>query len=135
MFNRFTERARRAILLAREEAKRLDHDYLGTEHLLLGLIGEGEGVAAVALQNLDVDLEQVRQEVEKTVGRGGGSLFLGQIPFTPRAKKVLELAVTEARALGHNYIGTEHLLLGLVREGEGVAAQVLISLGADLERV
>ena len=135
MFNRFTERARRVVLLAREEAKRLDHDYLGTEHLLLGLISEGEGVAAIALQNLDIDLEQVRQEVGKTVGRGGGSLFLGQIPFTPRAKKVLELAVTEARTLGHNYIGTEHLLLGLIREGEGVAAQVLINLGADLEKV
>jgi len=135
MFNRFTERARRVILLAREEAKRLDHDYLGTEHLLLGLIREGEGVAALALQNMGIDLEQVRQEVEKAVGRGGGSLFLGQIPFTPRAKKVLELAVTEARNLGHNYIGTEHLLLGLIREGEGVAAQILTNLGADLERV
>jgi len=135
MFNRFTERARRAILLAREEAKRLDHDYLGTEHLLLGLIREGEGVAATALQNLGIDLRQVRQEVEKAVGRGGGSLFLGQIPFTPRAKKVLELAVTEARDLGHNYIGTEHLLLGLIREGEGVAAQILNSLGADLDKV
>ena len=135
MFNRFTERARRAILLAREEAKRLDHDYLGTEHLLLGLIREGEGIAATALQNLGIDLRQVRQEVEKAVGRGGGSLFLGQIPFTPRAKKVLELAVTEARDLGHNYIGTEHLLLGLIREGEGVAAQILNSLGADLDRV
>ncbi|NQS88783.1 AAA family ATPase, partial [Patescibacteria group bacterium] len=135
MFNRFTERARRAILLAREEAKKLDHDYLGTEHLLLGLIREGEGIAAMALQNLGVDLKQVRQEVEKAVGKGGGSLFLGQIPFTPRAKKVLELAVTEARDLGHNYIGTEHLLLGLIREGEGVAAQILTSLGADLDKV
>ncbi|MCD6575293.1 ATP-dependent Clp protease ATP-binding subunit [Candidatus Aerophobetes bacterium] len=135
MFNRFTERARRVILLAREEAKRLDHDYLGTEHLLLGLIREGEGVAALALQNMGIDLEHVRHEVEKAVGRGGGSLFLGQIPFTPRAKKVLELAVTEARNLGHNYIGTEHLLLGLIREGEGVAAQILTNLGADLERV
>ncbi len=135
MFNRFTERARRVILLAREEAKRLDHDYLGTEHLLLGLVREGEGVAALALQNLEVDLEQVRHEVEKAVGRGGGSLFLGQIPFTPRAKKVLELAVAEARNLNHNYIGTEHLLLGLIREGEGVAAQILTNLGADLEKV
>ncbi|MCD6257401.1 ATP-dependent Clp protease ATP-binding subunit, partial [Candidatus Aerophobetes bacterium] len=107
----------------------------GTEHLLLGLIREGEGVAALALQNLGIDLEQVRQEVEKAVGKGGGSLFLGQIPFTPRAKKVLELAVTEARNLGHNYIGTEHLLLGLIREGEGVAAQILTNLGADLEKV
>ncbi len=135
MFNRFTERARRVILLAREEAKRLDHDYLGTEHLLLGLIREKEGVAALALQNLGINLEQVRQEVEKAVGKGGGFLFLGQIPFTPRAKKVLELAVNEARNLGHNYIGTEHLLLGLIREGEGVAAQVLTNLGADLEKV
>ena len=135
MFNRFTERARRAILLAREEAKRLDHDYLGTEHILLGLIREGEGVGATALQNLGLDLARVRQEAEKAVGRGGGALFLGQIPFTPRAKKVLELAVTEARNLGHNYIGTEHILLGLIREGEGVAAQILINLGADLEKV
>ncbi|MBE0478356.1 ATP-dependent Clp protease ATP-binding subunit [Candidatus Aerophobetes bacterium] len=135
MFNRFTEKARRVILLAREEAKRLDHDYLGTEHLLLGLIREGEGVAALSLQSLGVDLGQVRQEVERAVGRGGGSLFLGQIPFTPRAKKVLELAVNEARNLGHNYIGTEHLLLGLIREGEGVAAQILTNLGVELERV
>jgi len=135
MFNRFTERARRVILLAREEAKRLDHDYLGTEHILLGLIREGEGVGATALQNLGLDLARVRQEAEKAVGRGGGALFLGQIPFTPRAKKVLELAVTEARNLGHNYIGTEHLLLGLIREGEGVAAQILTNLGADLEKV
>jgi ATP-dependent Clp protease ATP-binding subunit ClpC len=135
MFNRFTERARKVILLAREEAKRLDHDYLGTEHILLGLIREGEGVGATALQNLGLDLARVRQEAEKAVGRGGGALFLGQIPFTPRAKKVLELAVTEARNLGHNYIGTEHLLLGLIREGEGVAAQILINLGADLEKV
>ncbi|GAH83160.1 unnamed protein product, partial [marine sediment metagenome] len=134
MFNRFTERARRVILLAREEAKRLDHDYLGTEHILLGLIREGEGVGATALQNLGLDLARVRQEAEKAVGRGGGALFLGQIPFTPRAKKVLELAVTEARNLGHNYIGTEHLLLGLIREGEGVAAQILTNLGADLEK-
>ena len=135
MFNRFTERARRVILLAREEAKRLDHDYLGTEHILLGLIREGEGVGATALQNLGLDLAQVRQEVEKAVGRGGGALFLGQIPFTPRAKKVLELAVTEAKKLGHNYIGTEHLLLGLIKEGEGVAAQILTNLGANLEKV
>ncbi|MFQ6065720.1 MAG: ATP-dependent Clp protease ATP-binding subunit [bacterium] len=135
MFNRFTERARRVILLAREEAKRLDHDYLGTEHILLGLIREGEGVGATALQNLGLDLARVRRGVEKAVGRGGGTLFLGQIPFTPRAKKVLELAVTEARNLGHNYIGTEHLLLGLIREGEGVAAQILTNLGADLEKV
>ena len=135
MFNRFTERARRVILLAREEAKRLDHDYLGTEHILLGLIREGEGVGATALQQLGADLAHVREEVEKVVGRGGGGLFLGQIPFTPRAKKVLELAVTEAKNLGHNYVGTEHILLGLIREEEGVAAQILTSLGADLEKV
>jgi len=131
MFNRFTEKAKKVILLAREEAKRLDHDYLGTEHILLGLIREGEGVGAAALQNLGIDLAQVRIEVEKAVGRGGGTLFIGQIPFTPRAKKVLELAVTEARNLGHNYIGTEHILLGLIKEGEGVAAQILTNLGAD----
>jgi len=135
MFNRFTERARKVIFLAREEAKRLDHDYLGTEHILLGLIREGEGVGATALQNLGIDLAQVRAEVEKAVGRGGGALFVGQIPFTPRAKKVLELAITEARNLGHNYIGTEHLLLGLIREAEGLAAQVLTNLGADLTKV
>ena len=135
MFNRFTERAKKVIFLAREEARRLDHDYLGTEHILLGLIREGEGIGAAALQNLAIDLAQVRVEVEKAVGRGGGALFLGQIPFTPRAKKVLELAVAEARNLGHNYIGTEHLLLGLIREAEGVAAQILTSLGADLGRV
>ncbi|MCK4418307.1 ATP-dependent Clp protease ATP-binding subunit [Candidatus Aerophobetes bacterium] len=135
MFNRFTERARRVILLAREEARRLDHDYLGTEHILLGLIREGEGIGATALQNLGIDLVQIRVEVEKAVGRGGGTLFLGQIPFTPRAKKVLELAVAEARNLGYNYIGTEHLLLGLIKEGEGVAAQVLTSLGVDLKKV
>ncbi len=135
MFNRFTERAKKVIFLAREEARRLDHDYLGTEHILLGLIREGEGIGAAALQNLAIDLAQVRAEVEKAVGRGGGALFLGQIPFTPRAKKVLELAVAEARNLRHNYIGTEHLLLGLIREAEGVAAQILTSLGADLGKV
>ncbi|MEA1963859.1 MAG: ATP-dependent Clp protease ATP-binding subunit, partial [Candidatus Aerophobetes bacterium] len=135
MFNRFTERARRVVLLAREEAKRLGHDYLGTEHILLGLIREGEGVGAVALQNLGIDLAQVRTEVEKAVGRGGGILFLGQIPFTPRAKKVLELAVAEAKEMGHNYVGTEHILLGLIREGEGVASQILTNLGADLHKV
>jgi len=135
MFNRFTERARKVIFLARDEAKRLDHDYLGTEHILLGLIREGEGIGATALQNLGIDLARVRTEIEKAVGRGGGALFLGQIPFTPRAKKVLELAVREARNLGHNYIGTEHLLLGLIKEAEGVAAQVLTNLGADLGKV
>lgn len=135
MFNRFTERAKKVIFLAREEARRLDHDYLGTEHILLGLIREGEGIGATTLQNLGIDLAQIRAEVEKAVGRGGGALFLGQIPFTPRAKKVLELAVTEARNLRHNYIGTEHLLLGLIKEAEGVAAQILTNLGADLVKV
>lgn len=135
MFNRFTERAKKVIFLAREEARRLDHDYLGTEHILLGLIREGEGIGATTLQNLGIDLAQIRAGVEKAVGRGGGALFLGQIPFTPRAKKVLELAVTEARNLRHNYIGTEHLLLGLIKEAEGVAAQILTNLGADLAKV
>ena len=134
MFNRFTEQARRAILLAREEAKRLDHDYLGTEHILLGLIREGEGVGARALQNLGLDLARVRQQVEKAVGRGSG-VSLGELPFSPRAKKALELAVAEARNLEHNLVGTEHLLLGLIREGKGAAAQTLIKLGADVEKV
>jgi ATP-dependent Clp protease ATP-binding subunit ClpC len=134
MFDRFTERARKVIALAREEAGRLGHDYIGTEHLLLGLIREGGGVAAAVLENLSVDLERVRLEVEKLVVIGGGTLTLGEVPFTPRAKKVLELSVEEAQSLSHNYIGTEHLLLGLIREGEGVAAKVLESLGAKLER-
>jgi ATP-dependent Clp protease ATP-binding subunit ClpC len=134
MFDRFTERARKVIALAREEAGRLGHDYIGTEHLLLGLIREGGGVAAAVLENMNVDLERVRLEVEKLVVMGGGTLTLGEVPFTPRAKKVLELSVEEAQNLGHNYIGTEHLLLGLIREGEGVAAKVMDSLGVKLDK-
>ncbi|MDI6823615.1 MAG: ATP-dependent Clp protease ATP-binding subunit [Bacillota bacterium] len=135
MFGRFTERAQRVIVLAQEEARRLNHDFVGTEHLLLGLIREGQGIAAKALISLGVDLERVRQEVEKMIPRGQGAPQ-GDIGFTPRAKKVvLELAAEEARMLGHNYIGTEHILLGLLREGEGVAARVLDNLGADLDRV
>ena len=133
MFERFTDRARRAVELAQEEARRLNHNYIGTEHILLGLIREGEGVAAKALESLGISLEAVRQQVEKIIGRGQQAPS-GHIPFTPRAKKVLELSLREAKALGHNYIGTEHILLGLIREGSGVAAQVLVKLGADLNR-
>ncbi|MBU2540625.1 MAG: ATP-dependent Clp protease ATP-binding subunit [Candidatus Omnitrophica bacterium] len=135
MFNRFTERARKVIILSKEEARRFNHDYIGTEHLLLGLIREGEGVAAAVLQKLGLSLETIRIEVEKLVQPGPTTQILGDIPFTPRAKKSLELAAEEARSLGHNYIGTEHILLGLIREGEGVASQVLINLGPDLNRV
>ncbi|MCM8778368.1 MAG: ATP-dependent Clp protease ATP-binding subunit [Candidatus Omnitrophica bacterium] len=135
MFNRFTERARKVVLLAKEEARRFNHDYIGTEHILLGLIREGEGVAAAVLQNLGLSLESIRLEVEKIVHPGPSTVVSGDIPFTPKAKKVIELAMEEARSLGHNYIGTEHLLLGLIREGEGVAAQVLVNLGLDLTRV
>ena len=134
MFERFTDRARRVVVLAQEEARMLHHNYIGTEHILLGLIGEGEGVAAKALESLGISLEAVRQEVEEIIGRGQQAPP-GHIAFTPRAKKVLELALREAQQLGHNYVGTEHILLGLIREGEGVAAQVLVKLGADLERV
>ncbi len=135
MLNRFTQRAQKAILLAQQEAKRLNHDYLGTEHILLGLVALGEGVAAQVLQDLGIDLKKVRREVEKMVGTGDNILLVGEVPFTPRAKKVLELAVQEAQDMGHNYVGTEHLLLGLIREEEGVAAKVLESLGAGLELV
>jgi len=131
MFERFTDRARRVVVFAQEEARLLDHNYIGTEHLLLGMIHEGEGVAAAALESLGVRLEAVRAEVEEIIGRGGLPVS-GHIPFTPRAKKVLELSLRESMQLGHNYIGTEHILLGLIREGEGVAAQVLVKLGADL---
>ena len=134
MFERFTDRARRVVVLAQEEAVLLSHDYIGTEHILLGLIQEGEGVAAKALESLGISLEAVRAEVEETIGLGHSSPS-GHIPFTPRAKKVLELSLREALQLGHNYIGTQHILLGLIREGEGVAAQVLVKLGADLSRV
>jgi len=135
MFNRFTERARKVILLAKEEAKRFNHDYIGTEHLLLGLIREGEGVAAAVLASLGLSSDQIRFEVEKLVKPGPATIVSGDIPFTPKAKKVIELAMEEARQLGHNYIGTEHLLLGLVKEGEGVASQVLMNLGLDMDKV
>ena len=134
MFERFTDRARRVIVLAQEEARGLNHNYIGTEHILLGLIHEGEGVAAKALESMGISLEAVRQEVEEIIGQGTEPP-VGHIPFTPRAKKVLELSLREGRQMGHKYIGTEFLLLGLIREGEGVAAQVLVKLGADLPRV
>src|SRR5476649_2596245 len=134
VFERFTDRARRVLVLAQEEARLLNHSFIGTEHILLGLIHEGEGLAAKALESLGISLEAVREKVEETIGPDG-SAPTGSPPFTPRAKKVLELSLREALQLGHNYIGTEHMLLGLVREGEGVAAQVLQSLGADLPRV
>jgi ATP-dependent Clp protease ATP-binding subunit ClpA len=134
MFERFTDRARRVVVLAQEESRRLGHDYIGTEHLLLGLIREGEGMAARALKSLDVSLDRVRREIEERVGRGEG-VSSGHIPFTPRAKKVLEMSLRESLQLGHNYIGTEHILLGLIAEDDGVAAQVLLELGADLDRV
>jgi ATP-dependent Clp protease ATP-binding subunit ClpC len=134
MFERFTDRARRVVVLAQEEARMLNHNYIGTEHILLGLLREGEGVAAKALESLSISQEAVRQQVEQIIGQGQQAPS-GHIPFTPRAKKVLELALREALQLGHNYIGTEHILLGLIREGEGVAAQVLVKLGADLNRV
>lgn len=134
MFERFTDRARRVVVLAQEEAKMLNHNYIGTEHILLGLIHEGEGVAAKALEQMDISLDAVREQVEDIIGTGPQQPT-GHIPFTPRAKKVLELSLREALQLGHSYIGTEHILLGLVREGEGVAAQVLVKLGADLNRV
>ena len=134
MFERFTDRARRVVVLAQEEAKLLNHNYIGTEHILLGLIHEGDGVAAKALEQLGISLDAVRAQVQDMIGTGSQQTS-GHIPFTPRAKKVLELSLREALQLGHNYIGTEHVLLGLIREGEGVAAQVLVKLGADLNRV
>jgi ATP-dependent Clp protease ATP-binding subunit ClpC len=134
VFERFTDRARRVVVLAQEEARMLNHNYIGTEHILLGLIHEGEGVAATALESLGISLKQVRKDVEEAIGQGQ-SAPTSHIPFTPRAKKVLELSLREALQLGHNYIGTEHILLGLVREGEGVGARVLQKLGADLNRV
>src|SRR5918992_937112 len=148
MFERFTERARHVVVLAQEEARALNHGYIGTEHVLLGLIREGKGVAAKALESLGISLEAVRRQVEEVVGNGqavrlrveeiigqGRTAPTGHIPFTPRVKKVLELSLREALKLGHTYIGTEHILLGLIREGEGVAAQVLQKLRADFDRV
>ncbi|SRR6266498_864306 len=131
MFERFTDRSRRVVVNAQEEASRLKHNYIGTEHLLLGLIREGEGVAANALESMGISLEAVRAQVEEITGEGTQEPT-GHIPFTPRAKKVIELSLREALQLGHNYIGTEHLLLAIIREGEGVAAQVLAILGIDL---
>ena len=134
MFERFTDRARRVVVLAQEEARMLNHAHIGTEHLLLGLVHEGQGVAARALEALGISLAEVRREVEEIIGRGERPPS-GHIPFTPRAKKVLELSLRESNQLGHQYIGTEHILLGLLREGEGVAAQVLVKMGTDLNRV
>jgi ATP-dependent Clp protease ATP-binding subunit ClpC len=134
MFEKFTDRARRVVVRAQEEARALNHSYMGTEHILLGLVGEGEGLAAKALESLGVSMETVRQRVEEIIGRGEHTPP-GRIPFTPRAKRVLELSLSEATQLGHHYVGTEHLLLGLLREGDGVAAQVLTGLGADVDRV
>ena len=134
MFERFTDRARRVVVLAQEEARHLNHSYIGTEHILLGLIHEGDGVAARSLEALDISLEAVRTQVQEIVGHGDEAPT-GHIPFTPRAKKVLELSLREAMSLGHNYIGTEHILLGLIREGGGVAAQVLVKEGGSLDRV
>ena len=135
MFERFTDRARRVLVLAQEEARMLKHDYIGTEHILLGLIQEGDGVAARALQSLGITQEEVRQQVEGIIGQGQQPPAGGHIPFTPPAKKALQLSLREAMQFGHSYIGTEHILLGLIREGEGPAAQVLVRLGADLNRV
>jgi ATP-dependent Clp protease ATP-binding subunit ClpC len=134
MFERFTDKARRVVVLAQEESRMMNHNYIGTEHLLLGLLHEGEGIGAKALASLDISLEGVRRQVEEIIGQGQ-TVPGPHIPFTPRAKKVLELSLRESKQLGHNYIGTEHILLGLIREGEGVAAQVLEKLGADLNRV
>ncbi len=134
MFERFTDRARRVVVQGQEEARTLNHNYIGTEHILLGLIHEGHGVGPTALESLGISLDTARQQVQQIIGQGQHAPS-GHIPFTPQAKKVLELALSESKALGHNYIGTEHILLGLIREGDGVAAQVLVKLGADLNRV
>ena len=133
-FDKFTDRARKVLTLAQDEAQRFNHNYIGTEHLLLGLVREGEGVAARVLENMNVELAKVRTAVEFIIGRGDRPV-VGEVGLTPRAKRVIELAIDEARRLGHNYIGTEHLLLGLVREGEGIAAGVLESLGVNLDKV
>src|SRR5436309_4628255 len=137
MYERFTDRARKVMQLANQEAQRFNHEYIGTEHVLLGLVKEGSGVAANVLKNLDVDLRKIRLEVERIVqpGAGGDQVVMGRLPHTPRAKKVIEYSIEEARNLNHNYVGTEHLLLGLLREQEGVAAQVLMNLGLKLEDV
>src|SRR6187431_1022391 len=134
LFERFTERARQVVVLAQDEARALKHNYIGTEHILLGLLREEEGLAARVLEQLDITVEEVRAQVAHIVGQGD-EVTTGQIPFTPRAKKVLELALREALSLGHNYIGTEHILLGLVRENEGVAARILLDFDADAEKI
>jgi ATP-dependent Clp protease ATP-binding subunit ClpC len=134
MFERFTERARQVVVLAQDEARLLKHNYIGTEHLLLGLLREEEGIAARVLESLDITLEEVRAQVARVIGEGEG-VTTGQIPFTPRAKKVLELSLREGLALGHDYIGTEHILLGLVRENEGVAARIMLDFDADAEKI
>lgn len=134
MFERYTDRARRVVMLAQEEARMLKHNYIGTEHLLLGMLAEGEGIACQALVSLGIELEEVRNQVRQVIGIGQEAPA-GHIPFTPRAKKVMELSLREGLQLGHNYIGTEHILLGLIREGDGVAAQILVKLGAELTRV
>ena len=135
MYERFTDRARKVMQLANQEAQRFNHEYIGTEHILLGLVKEGSGVAANVLKNLDIDLRKIRLEVEKIVQAGPDMVTMGKLPQTPRAKKVIEYSIEEARNLNHNYVGTEHLLLGLLREQEGVAAQVLMNLGLKLEDV
>jgi ATP-dependent Clp protease ATP-binding subunit ClpA len=135
MYERFTDRARKVMQLANQEARRFNHEYIGTEHILLGLVKEGSGVAANVLKNLDIDLRKIRLEVEKIVQAGPDMVTVDQLPQTPRAKKVIEYSIYEARSLNHNYVGTEHLLLGLLREEEGVAAQVLMNLGLKLEDV
>jgi ATP-dependent Clp protease ATP-binding subunit ClpC len=135
VFERFTGRAKQVVVLAQDEARALGHNYIGTEHILLGLLREEEGLAARVLESLDITVEEVRAQVKRLVGQGDEELVTGQIPFTPRAKKVLELALREALALGHNYIGTEHVLLGIVRESKGVAARILGDLGADAETI
>src|SRR6195256_1124567 len=135
MYERFTDRARKVMQLANQEAQRFNHEYIGTEHILLGLVKEGTGVAANVLKNLDIDLRKIRLEVEKIVQAGPDMVTMGKLPQTPRAKKVIEYAIEEARNLNHNYVGTEHLLLGLLREHDGVAAQVLMNLGLKLEEV
>src|ERR1700740_1677896 len=135
MYERFTDRARKVMQLANQEAQRFNHEYIGTEHILLGLVKEGSGVAANVLKNLDIDLRKIRLEVEKIVQSGPDMVTMGKLPQTPRAKKVIEYSMEEARNLNHNYVGTEHILLGLLREQEGVAAQVLMNLGLKLEDV
>jgi ATP-dependent Clp protease ATP-binding subunit ClpA len=135
MYERFTDRARKVMQLANQEAQRLHHEYIGTEHILLGLVKEGSGVAANVLKNLDIDLRKIRSEIDKSIQMGPDVVTMGTLPQTPRAKKVIEYTVEEARNLNHNYIGTEHLLLGLLREEEGLAAQILVNLGLGLEKV